>query len=188
MIPTWFRLSATERRRVLPTADMLRQSGLRMSDAALRMETILGMQARRELVTLEMEGVPVEASAEAAVAPNYRQPRVAVKRLEAEAKSARRHIFIDETGDQTDAAVPNNCDPPQIAEFLLTVFASSSRAEAAIGDLNERFAGECREMGRRRAVRLYWARTLRSMWPLLRRATGKALKWGAVIAAMRRLF
>ncbi len=39
-----------------------------------------------------------------------------------------------------------------------------------------------------RAVRLYSARTLRSLWPLLRRAIGKALKWGAVIATVRRLF
>jgi hypothetical protein len=57
-----------------------------------------------------------------------------------------------------------------------------------VGDLNERFANERDKLGRCRAVRLYWARTLRSLWPLLRRAIGKALKWGAVIAAARRLF
>jgi len=88
-----------------------------------------------------------------------------------------------------DAAVPpNDCDPPRIAESLLTVFATSSRAEAAIGDLNERFADECKKLGQRRAVRLYWARTLRSLWPLLRLAIGRALKWGAVVATVRRFF
>jgi hypothetical protein len=79
-------------------------------------------------------------------------------------------------------------DPPKIAEFLLTALSSPSRADAIIGDLNERFADECEKLGRDRAVRLYCARTLRSLGPLLRRAIGKALKWGAVIAAFRRLF
>jgi hypothetical protein len=78
--------------------------------------------------------------------------------------------------------------PPGMAEFLLTLFATTPRAEAAIGDLNERFADECKKLGRQRALRLYWARTLRSLWPLLRRAIGKMLKWGVVIATVRRLF
>jgi hypothetical protein len=50
-----------------------------------------------------------------------------------------------------------------------------------VGDLNERFTTEREKLGRDRAVRLYWARTLRSLRPLLRRAIGKALQWGAVI-------
>jgi len=83
---------------------------------------------------------------------------------------------------------PNKLDPPKIAEFLLTALATTRTAEAVIGDLNERFTTECETVGRRRAVRLYWARTLRSLWPLLKRAIAKALKWGAVIAAVRRLF
>jgi len=79
-------------------------------------------------------------------------------------------------------------NPPNLAEFLFTLFATSSRAEVAIGDINEHFTRECKEFGRDRAIRLYWARTLRSLWPLLKGAIGKALKWGAVIAAVRRLF
>jgi hypothetical protein len=75
--------------------------------------------------------------------------------------------------------------PPKIAEFLLTALATTRAAEAMIGDLNERFATECKDLGRDRAVRFYWARTLRSLGPLLQR---KALKWCAVIAIMRRLF
>jgi hypothetical protein len=42
--------------------------------------------------------------------------------------------------------------------------------------------------GRGRAARLYWARTLRSLGPLLWRAIAKALRWGVVLAALRRLF
>jgi hypothetical protein len=79
-------------------------------------------------------------------------------------------------------------DPPKIAEFLLTSFMKPSHAEAVMGDLNEHFALDCEQLGPKRAARLYWARTLRSLWPLLWRAMGKALKWGAVIAAVRRLF
>ena len=86
------------------------------------------------------------------------------------------------------APMSDQQDPPKIAEFLLTALATTRHAEAAVGDLNERFTDECEKLGRRRAVRLYWARTLRSLWPLLRRAIGKALKWGAVIAAVRRIF
>ncbi len=90
--------------------------------------------------------------------------------------------------DATSAITAGALDSPKIAEFLLTMILQSSRADAVIGDLNEYFTRECKEFGRDRAVRLYWARTLRSLWPLLRRAIGKALKWGAVIATMRRLF
>jgi hypothetical protein len=36
-------------------------------------------------------------------------------------------------------------EPPRLAEFLFTMLASSSHAEAAIGDLNERYADDCRE-------------------------------------------
>jgi hypothetical protein len=89
---------------------------------------------------------------------------------------------------QSGITAPDNREPPRIAEFLLTALATTPRAESMVGDLNERFADECKKLGRDSAVRLYWARTLRSLWPLLRRAIGKALKWGAVVAALRRLF
>lgn len=56
-------------------------------------------------------------------------------------------------------------------------------AEAIVGDINEHFTRECRELGRDRAVRLYWARTLRSLGPLLWRAIGKV-----VVAAVKRFF
>jgi hypothetical protein len=78
--------------------------------------------------------------------------------------------------------------PPKWAEFFLTALACSPHAEAAIGDLNEQFAGESEQFGATRAGRLYWARTARSIVPLLLRAAGKALKWGAVIATVKRLF
>jgi hypothetical protein len=52
-----------------------------------------------------------------------------------------------------------------------------------IGDLNERFSHECEEFDRDRAVRLYWARTLRSVGPLLRRAIAKV-----VITMVKRIF
>jgi len=82
----------------------------------------------------------------------------------------------------------NELDPPKFAEFLLIALSSPSRGDAMVGDLTEDFTRECKEFGRDRAVRLYWARTLRSLWPLMRHAIGKALKWGAVYAAVRRLF
>jgi len=73
------------------------------------------------------------------------------------------------------------------AEIVLSAFLKPSRADAVIGDLNERFAGDCKTLRPRRAVWLYWARTLQSLLPLLRRAIGKALKWSVVIEIWRRL-
>jgi hypothetical protein len=74
-------------------------------------------------------------------------------------------------------------NPPSAAEFLLTMLATTRRADAMIGDLNEGFTRERREFDRARAVRLYWARTLRSLGPLVWRAIGKV-----VVAAMKRFF
>jgi hypothetical protein len=74
-------------------------------------------------------------------------------------------------------------DPPKAAEFLLTLLATTRRADAMIGDLNERFTDECQQFGRDRAVRLHWARTLRSLPPLVWRAIGKM-----VIATAERFF
>jgi hypothetical protein len=79
-------------------------------------------------------------------------------------------------------------DPPKLAEFLLIAFATSRQADHMIGDRNEKFDRECEEFGRDRAVRRYWADTLRSLRPLLVRAIGRALKWGVVVAAVKRFF
>jgi hypothetical protein len=79
-------------------------------------------------------------------------------------------------------------DPRRFADFLLIMFLKPSHVASAIGDLKEHFDRDCRCLGRRRAIWLYWRRTFDSLWPLLRRAIGKALKWGAVIATLRRLF
>ena len=101
------------------------------------------------------------------------------------------HIHMRDSGPQLKIVLTRKADdqnPPGLAEFLLMLFATKRRAEYVTGDLNERFATECEKLGRDRAVRLYWARTLRSLRPLLWRAMGKAVKWGAVIAAVRRLF
>jgi hypothetical protein len=84
-------------------------------------------------------------------------------------------------------AIPSNTiakpDPPKFAEFLLTLLATTQRADAMIGDLNERFTRECREFSRASAVRLYWARTLHSLPPLVWRAIGKV-----VLAVVERFF
>ena len=74
-----------------------------------------------------------------------------------------------------------------VADFLLTMVLKPSPVDAVTGDLNERFESDCRLLVHPRAVRPYWARVLHSLWPLLRRAIGKALKWGAVIATVKRL-
>jgi hypothetical protein len=60
---------------------------------------------------------------------------------------------------RSGTTILDKANPPKIAEFLLTALATTRVAEAMIGDLSEHFARDCKEFGRPRAVRLYWART-----------------------------
>jgi hypothetical protein len=46
-------------------------------------------------------------------------------------------------------------------------------------DFDEHLTHDYQKFGGDRAVPLYWARTLRSLWPLLKWAIGKALKSSA---------
>jgi hypothetical protein len=78
--------------------------------------------------------------------------------------------------------------PPTVAEFLLSLLLNKKSGEAAIGDLNERFEEDCRRFGAARARRIYWGRTMRSVWPLVVRLVARAIKWGVVAEALRRRF
>jgi hypothetical protein len=78
--------------------------------------------------------------------------------------------------------------PPKVAEFCLALFLNKTRGEAMIGDLGERFEQDCQRFGAQRARRLYWSRTLKSLWPLLRRGAARAFKWGVVVESVRRFF
>ena len=91
----------------------------------------------------------------------------------------------------TPKLVPNAAivsEPPKLAEFCLTSLLSERLADALIGDLNERFNRDCQQLGAARACRLYWARTLRSAWPLMRRYAARVVKWGFVLENVRRFF
>ena len=68
---------------------------------------------------------------------------------------------------------------------MLTTLLKPARAEAVVGDLNEHFTRDYEEFGYNRATRLYWARTLRSLWPLLWHTICKAVKWGAIVDWVR---
>jgi hypothetical protein len=79
-------------------------------------------------------------------------------------------------------------EPPKWAEFLVMVLSPANRGDALVGDLNEQYVDDCRAFGEARAKRRYWARTVRTIGPLLLRAAGKIVKWGAVVAVVRRFF
>jgi hypothetical protein len=97
-------------------------------------------------------------------------------------------VNINDAGiDIIGPTLDDKANPPKLAEFLLIMLAPRRRAEHMIGDMDEHFTRECKEFGRDRAVRRYWARTFWSLWPLLWRAIGRAVKGGVVIAAARRL-
>ena len=75
--------------------------------------------------------------------------------------------LLDEWSEPDTAA-----EPPALAEFLVGALLPNAKSDAAIGDLNERFERDCQEYGAARARRLYWSRTLRSLWPLLGAQSG----------------
>ena len=92
-------------------------------------------------------------------------------------------------GREAEAADPEIPLPPKWAGSLLTVFAKSpGAAEAAVGCLHERFVRDCAKYGARHARLYCWAETVRSLWPLFCRAVGRAMKWAAIISAVRRYF
>jgi hypothetical protein len=57
-----------------------------------------------------------------------------------------------------------------------------------LGDLDEFFEQDCDGLGPERARDRYWGRALRSLWPLLRRAASRLVRWGSVVELARRLF
>jgi hypothetical protein len=58
-------------------------------------------------------------------------------------------------------------DPPGLAEWLLALVVPRRRADALLGDLEERFHRNVDSRGLRRARMLYWAEALRSIGPIL---------------------
>ena len=76
---------------------------------------------------------------------------------------------------------------PALPEFVVALLSDPKKADAILGDLNERLHSEATDplVGPRRARMRYWARTLRSIGPLLWRAIKKAGIFGAVVAAIR---
>jgi hypothetical protein len=109
-----------------------------------------------------------------------------------------RQAMDDEDVDEMLAKEPHRGAPPMspskpqprnFAAFLVRAFAKSpNAAESVIGDMHERFANHCAKYGVRRARLYCWADTLHSLWPLLRRALGRTLKWAAIISAVKRYF
>jgi len=87
-----------------------------------------------------------------------------------------------------NAEAPHVEEPPKWAEVVLVLCCGSGkRAEAIRGDLCERFTHDCAMMSPERARLLYRARVLASVFPLLKRAAGRALKWTAILSAAKRL-
>jgi hypothetical protein len=62
-------------------------------------------------------------------------------------------------------ALPDN--PPGLAEWLVALVAPKRRADAVLGDLEERFHRNVDSLGLRRARARYWAEALRSIGPIL---------------------
>ncbi len=76
--------------------------------------------------------------------------------------------------------------PPAAAEWLLTLLVRARRAEALLGDLEERYRRDIEARGNRPAWWLYWARALNSLGPLLWSAIKRVGIFAAVADVARR--
>jgi hypothetical protein len=99
-------------------------------------------------------------------------------------------LSVVEAPDQCEIVISVvDPQPPRYAELMLIACAKSpADAEGLIGDLYERFRRDCAKRGLARAKLIYWAYTVQSLWPLLKRAMARAATWAAIISAIKRFF
>jgi hypothetical protein len=98
-------------------------------------------------------------------------------------------VFAGVPPNLNQTVVKDDSQPPRWAGFLVALFSKNRvAADALIGCMNERFVHDCTMYGVQRATILYWKEALRSLWPLIRRALGRAVKWAAIISALKRYF
>src|ERR1700747_2218256 len=78
--------------------------------------------------------------------------------IAAQAAEGVTHFWLDENSEnapvfwteETSKSAIDRTEPPSAAEFLLEVFLTSKRGQALIGDMRERFARDCEELGHKR--------------------------------------
>jgi hypothetical protein len=73
-------------------------------------------------------------------------------------------------------------------DYLLPLLLSKAKSEAILGDLNEWFGRDREKFGTLRARRMYWGGALRSLWPLLKRAGARLIRWGVIAEGWHRFF
>jgi hypothetical protein len=78
-------------------------------------------------------------------------------------------------------------EPPPFAEMIFTALLPRNRHDAMLGDMDERFARDCRMFGVDRARRRYWGHVLRSLRPLVVRGL-KKMRAIALLEVARRYF
>lgn len=80
-----------------------------------------------------------------------------------------------------------NCKPPAIAETVIMMLAKDAKSCAAnIGDMEEQFHIDAARYGVRRARRMYWAQTLRSIEPLAWQAVKRLGVAAAALAGAKK--
>ena len=70
-------------------------------------------------------------------------------------------------------------EPFQGAVYLLCLLLPKAARTSVIGDIEEEYQANCSRFGPKRANFLVWAEVIRSLWPLLKRASASLFKWGA---------
>ena len=78
--------------------------------------------------------------------------------------------------------------PPKVGEFIFYLVLSKATREAVLGDLAEDYTTVLNKFGRRWAWWFYYCQVAKSLGPLVARSVKKALKWGVISEAVRRIF
>lgn len=82
-----------------------------------------------------------------------------------------------------------SAEPPALAEFFITLFASIKQKDALLGDLQEKFSAAINGgWSNARAQRMYWAETLRSIGPLAIATLKRIGVFALLIGAAKKLF
>lgn len=82
----------------------------------------------------------------------------------------------------------SNCPrPPVNAEFLLHLFLREEEQDSLIGCLTERYGRKVKRLGKRHADFWFYAEVARSLWPLAKRSTARAIKIAVVGEWIRRM-
>lgn len=97
------------------------------------------------------------------------------------------HFFKPRRAASTTEIDEQDRTPPAVAEFIAALCTKRRYRAAAIGDKAETFTQDCKDYGRKRAVRMYWADTIASVGPIAWHVLKRLGFVAFIVAAAKRM-